>query len=222
MHLTKDHSDALNEFLKDLEVSLSDSASVKEIENLNRRIKEAEAKKSQLIDVLLEKKINEGEYDAKYKELTEKLNYLYEQRASCSDSANIKKTTKDRIQLFRKTLVEHQELKEFDRAVFDAVVDKVIVGSYDEDGKPDPYQLTFVFKAGMLSKTDAKMYKTDSKNSLEKLPFDKNQNVEADSNAMDNTCRDSGAAATLKMHLVPIWFSIIPDCRAGTETDGPE
>jgi len=165
MHLSKNHSDSLDEFLKDLEASLSESSSVKELENINRRIKEAETKKSALIDVLLDKKISDEEYDAKHKELTEKLNYLYEQRAACSDSANIKKTTKDRIQLFRKTLIDHQELKEFDRAVFDALVAKVIVGSYDEVGKPNPYQLTFVFKAGMLSKTDARMYKADSKKS---------------------------------------------------------
>lgn len=185
-HLAKDHSGSLNEFLKDLEASLSESPSVKELENLNRRIKEAESKKSALIDALLGKKISDEEYNAKYQELTDKLNYLYEQRAACSDSANIKKTTKDRIELFRKTLIEYQELAEFDRAVFDAVVDKVIVGSYDEDGKPDPYQLTFVFKAGMLTKTDAKLYKTDLKSSLEKTPFDKNQYVEADPNAIVN------------------------------------
>ena len=39
-------------------------------------------------------------------------------------------------------------LSEFDRYVFENIVEKVIAGGYDEDGNKDPVQLTFVYKTG--------------------------------------------------------------------------
>lgn len=35
---------------------------------------------------------------------------------------------------------------EFDRLVFESIVEKVIVGEIAEDGSTDPYKLTFVLK----------------------------------------------------------------------------
>ena len=37
-------------------------------------------------------------------------------------------------------------LDKFDRAVFESIVEKVIVGDMNEDGIVDPYKLTFVLK----------------------------------------------------------------------------
>ena len=47
---------------------------------------------------------------------------------------------------FRNILSNNPVLDEFDRVVFESIVDKVIVGGYDEQGTPDPYKLTFVLK----------------------------------------------------------------------------
>ena len=46
----------------------------------------------------------------------------------------------------RDTLEKEQVLDEFDRVVFESIIDRVIVGGYEEDGTPDPYKLTFVLK----------------------------------------------------------------------------
>ena len=37
-------------------------------------------------------------------------------------------------------------LDEFDRVVFESIVEKVVVGDMEEDGTADPYKLTFVLK----------------------------------------------------------------------------
>lgn len=39
-------------------------------------------------------------------------------------------------------------MKEFDRQVFESIVDYVIVGGYDEQGNADPSRITFVYKTG--------------------------------------------------------------------------
>ena len=42
-------------------------------------------------------------------------------------------------------------LEEFDRGIFESIVEKVIVGGYDEDGNKDPYKITFIYKTGFKS-----------------------------------------------------------------------
>ena len=46
----------------------------------------------------------------------------------------------------KKALAEGDVLDEFDRVVFESIVEKVIVGETSEDGTVDPFKLTFVMK----------------------------------------------------------------------------
>lgn len=39
-------------------------------------------------------------------------------------------------------------MEEFDRGIFESIIEKVIVGGYDEDGNKDPYKITFIYKTG--------------------------------------------------------------------------
>ena len=49
--------------------------------------------------------------------------------------------------------------------MFESIVEKVIVGGYDEDGNPTPYKLTFILKCDQnLNIMDAKAdYKANHK-----------------------------------------------------------
>lgn len=47
-----------------------------------------------------------------------------------------------------------EALSEFDRYVFENIVEKVIVGGYDENGNKDPAQLTFLYETGVYMNTD--------------------------------------------------------------------
>ena len=53
----------------------------------------------------------------------------------------------------------------FDRYVFESIVEKVIVGGYDEDGNKDPSMLTFIYKTGFKSSLDGTNFKPPRKNS---------------------------------------------------------
>ena len=62
--------------------------------------------------------------------------------------------------------MEHNEvLVEFDRVVFESIIDKVIVGGYDDEGNPDPSMLTFIYKTGFKNSVDATKHKPPRKNS---------------------------------------------------------
>ncbi|MGB4607249.1 MAG: recombinase family protein, partial [Sedimentibacter sp.] len=64
---------------------------------------------------------------------------------------------KDRIDTFRKLFENNEILKEFDREIFESVIEKIIVGKIDEDGNKNPYSVTFIFKTGLeIEKNDKK------------------------------------------------------------------
>lgn len=43
-------------------------------------------------------------------------------------------------------LTEAEGIKQFDRVVFESIVERVIVGETNADGGHDPYKLTFVLR----------------------------------------------------------------------------
>ena len=49
---------------------------------------------------------------------------------------------------FKKALSQNEVLQEFDRGIFESIIEKVIVGGYDEEGNKDPYKITFIYKTG--------------------------------------------------------------------------
>lgn len=76
-----------------------------------------------------------------------------------------------RIDAMRKLLTDAPVLKEFDRNVFESIVEKVIVGGYDKVGNADPSMITFVYKTGFEDKKNGDDYKPPRRNSKsKKLP----------------------------------------------------
>ncbi len=53
-----------------------------------------------------------------------------------------------RVADFKKALSKNKVLEEFDRGIFESIIEKVIIGGYDESGNKDPYKITFIYKTG--------------------------------------------------------------------------
>lgn len=71
-----------------------------------------------------------------------------------------------RISDFRKALTDNQVLEEFDRGIFESIIEKVIVGGYDEDGKKDPYKITFIYKTGFKNEIGSAKERFDKSKSM--------------------------------------------------------
>ena len=93
----------------------------------------------------------------------------------------------------RKLLSEAPILKEFERNVFESIVEKVIVGGYDDEGNADPSMITFVYKTGFEDKKKGDDYKPPRRNSkskkLSSQPTDDSSKLSQQ--ATDVACRDS-------------------------------
>ncbi|HEV6842088.1 TPA: recombinase family protein, partial [Streptococcus pneumoniae] len=61
-------------------------------------------------------------------------------------------------------LTSQKTLTEFDKDIFESIVEKIIVGGINSDGEIDPSMLTIIFKTGDSSTKDAKSYKSKRKN----------------------------------------------------------
>ncbi len=157
--LCGDNREVLDEFIERVEATLSESNIEKSIEKIDKEITAIENKKKKLLDMCLEDKIDQLTYEAKMEELSEKAKKLLVERqdyvAKQDDEKNLKRRTKE----FKALLEKNQVLEEFDRGVFESIIEKVIVGEIDENGNKDPYKLTFVYKTGISNKVDPKMQK---------------------------------------------------------------
>lgn len=111
----------------------------KAFENLEQRRKK-------LTDLYLDEGISKEAYDEKYEELSVKIQKSKENIQILQENVSNQKDVGKRMASLKKALSDGNILDEFDRVVFESIVEKVIVGETNEDGTVDPFKLTFVMK----------------------------------------------------------------------------
>ena len=194
--LCSDNREVLDEFIQRVENSLSASNVAKKMNKIDRDITALKNKKKTLLDMRLENQIDNLTYQSKLDELDTKLRELLKERGDLEEQQSAEKHLHARTIEFKKLLEKNQVLEEFDRAVFESVVEKVIVGEIDENGKKDPYKLTFVYKTGISNKIDAKKQQKrklgeSMKGSLNKMcSYIKDEVDNVYSSCIDDTRRD--------------------------------
>lgn len=139
----------------------------------------------------LEDTIDRDTYETKYSALMEKQEQLLKEREKLQETFANEKDIKRRSREFKKTLEQNEVLSEFDRYVFESIVEKVIVGEYDEDGKKDPAQLTFVYKTGLKNSVDGNRFKPQRKNARDRHRTD--ELCSHDNNEVQSLCSDSSS-----------------------------
>lgn len=163
--LCQNNKDVLDEFIARTEEALSATNAGKQLAKTEKEIKALEAKRAKLVDMHLEEIIDKATYETKYLNLTEQIEQLTSTRQGLQEASETENAMKRRISEFRKTLKENEVLDTFDRYVFESIVEKVIVGGYDEDGNKDPAMITFIYKTGFKNSVDGANYKPPRKNS---------------------------------------------------------
>lgn len=145
--LAENYDDVLESVLSTVEDVLRDDTDQKRLKQIEKEISSLETKKSRLTDLMIDGTIEKDEYDAKINSFKRKLHELSEQKAYLEENVGHQKSIGKRMAQLRRTLENEEALDEFDREVFESIVEKVIVGGYDEAGNPVPYKLTFVLKS---------------------------------------------------------------------------
>ena len=157
--LCYNNSDVLDELLKRMESVLSGNDFQKRLTKIENEIQAIEQKRNRLIDMRLEEVIDKATYEMKYGEIESVLEELSSEKEQLEKSSKEEIDLEKRIEHFRKVLEKNEVLKDFDRCVFESIVQKVIVGETDEDGNVNPYKLTFIYKTDYSNTVQSKMHK---------------------------------------------------------------
>ncbi len=149
--LAGNFEDVLDVVMNYVEETANNDEDVRKLKQIEKDISVLESRKSRMTDMLIDGTLAKEAYDDKLTEVMRKLHICMEKRILLQESIGKQKDVGKRMSDLRETLKQEDILDEFDRVVFESIIDKVYVGGYDEDGNPDPYKLTFVLKGNQSS-----------------------------------------------------------------------
>lgn len=144
--LAGNFEDVLDVVMDAVESSLSNDEDIRKRQQLDKDISVLNSKKSRMTDMLIDGTISKEVYDEKMIEINRKLHTLDGKKMLLNESIDKQKDVGKRMAELRLTLENEEILDEFDRVVFESIIEKVLVGGFNEDGTADPYKLTFVLK----------------------------------------------------------------------------
>lgn len=140
--------DTLDQFLLRTENALNESSIELDIGKLEKEGNKLATKRKKLLDSYLNGVIEQDLYEEKDLEIGKEIQKINAQLKKLDLQLDEEECLQVRMQKIKETLETHTVLEEFDREVFESVIEKVIVGGYDENGNKDPYRITFVYKSG--------------------------------------------------------------------------
>ncbi|MCI5503351.1 MAG: recombinase family protein [Eubacterium sp.] len=146
--LSTDNQDILEEFLGRIEKTLNRSTVKEQARKIQNKIDYIQARRKKLLDNFLQGIVVQDIYEETDLGYQRQLANLEESYKVLEQELRKEKSLSARIKEFKKELLNNQILEEFDRAVFESLIEKVIIGGYDEDGNKDPYKITFIYKTG--------------------------------------------------------------------------
>lgn len=164
--LCADNKDVLQEFIHRIEKTLNKDSVKDKVLKLHKDADNIRNKRKKLLenflDGIIEKNIYEEtdiDYERKLSDIRAKLDFFEQQM---EDEVSLKQ----RITDFKEALSKNEVLEEFDRGIFESIIEKVIIGGYDEDGSKDPYKITFIYKTGFKNEIGNTKKRFDKSNNI--------------------------------------------------------
>lgn len=146
--LCDENKDVLDEFIHRVERTLSEDSVKDKITKLNKSADNIQCKRKKLLDNYLNGIVVQDIYEETDIGLERKLSEVKAQLNMLEQQMDDENSLKKRISDFKKALSKNEILEEFDRGIFESIIEKVIAGGYNEDGSKDPYKITFIYKTG--------------------------------------------------------------------------
>jgi site-specific DNA recombinase len=127
-------------------------------------------------------------YQEKYNEIAISKEKLLEEKRTLEVTLTDEKALKKRLEGFKKLLESNKYLEEFDRTVFESIVDKIVIGGTNDDGDIDPAMITIIYKTGKKDSQDGRLFKSRRKNAKEVDEGTDNKLYSQSSNEVNKLC----------------------------------
>lgn len=146
--LCADKATIIRNFMQKAEPILEEINGKEEIEKLNIQEHDLKEKLKKLLDLKLDNLITEEAFKEKNYEIERKIKNIAKTRESKAQGLEKEDNLKNKIEEIKNLLKNNEIITEFDREVFDILVDKIIIGETDSEGNNNPYVISFVLKSG--------------------------------------------------------------------------
>ena len=149
--LCTDKATIIRNFMEKAEPILQENNSKEEIEKLNIQEHDLKERLKKLLDLKLNNTITEEAFKEKNHEIERKIRNIQKQIENKVGTVNKEVNLKSKMEEIKNLLKSHDIITEFDREVFDILVDKVIIGEIDDKGNRNPYVISFILKSSKKS-----------------------------------------------------------------------
>ena len=136
-------------FIKNIESALDIPKRKDKLLTIEKEISKLKEKTQKLVDLKINEKIDMQVYEQKYDALDLKLKVIVKNKNEMQQSLDGEESLSNRIKNFRRTFNTEDKMDEFDRELFESLVEKVAIGKNDSEGNPLPYSICFILKTGL-------------------------------------------------------------------------
>ncbi|HFR2765182.1 TPA: hypothetical protein ACHUX1_002074 [Streptococcus agalactiae] len=169
-------------FLKTVEEEISDNSIELELHSIEKQLIKLKQQERDIIQMKLDGRISDDLYDEKFHAIIKDKEKLSASKVNLEVRLRTDSGVKERLESFRKLLKSKQLISEFDRAVFESLVEKVIIGGISDDGVVDPAKITFIYKSGDETSLNCKDFSDKRKNESKKRTGDSEELYSNDTN----------------------------------------
>ncbi|HGD2601927.1 TPA: recombinase zinc beta ribbon domain-containing protein, partial [Streptococcus pneumoniae] len=191
-----ENNNLTEDFLEIIKEELTDDTLKVELNKIVSKLNSLYKKEEKLVSMNLDGKISDSVYEDKFNQIQIEKEKLLEEKVNLEVTLKSEVDIKSRLENFKEILTSQKTLTEFDKDIFDSIVEKIIVGGINSDGEIDPAMLTIIFKTGDSSTKDAKSYKSKRKNAKienDKLCFNTVTDDEKKCTNKENNARRDGS-----------------------------
>ena len=146
--LCNDNRKIIETFLEKIENILKEHTTETLVSKLEKDKEKINKKLNNLLELNLEGRINKEQYTLKFDELDTELIKIDSKIQNLLKETNRTESIKNRLNKFKSLFKNIDIMPSFDKDVFECLIDKVIIGEIQEDGKINPYTIRFICKNG--------------------------------------------------------------------------
>jgi DNA invertase Pin-like site-specific DNA recombinase len=153
----------VDSFVSRVEKTLGIESVAKKLKTLERSLDEILKKKKKLLNLRLEEQIDKTLFENAMYELADDEKELKGKIEEHNLKLEYEQELERRINSLKKALNNDIKLVNFDRHIFESLIEKVIIGKTDENGAVDPYNITFIYKTGLDNTVNGEKYRLDGR-----------------------------------------------------------
>lgn len=151
--LVNNNSEIIEAFISNMETTLNEIGKDGILEKIDKEIEKLNYKMNNLVDMKLEETITNDQFEAKRIKIAKSLEKKQKQRAEIEDEIQNEEAINLRLEKFKNIFANRTILEEFDREVFECLIEKIIIGEEKEDGTYDPYTIKFICRGDSNSQS---------------------------------------------------------------------